>query len=556
AAEAAAAQWSQVHDQFYYPAKHNWAFRKNYRTADRLFNAFDYGHAILYEELYTRPGAPAERLEEKQYDFITKKLLVKPPRVPLEEGAIEVAYAKIAPEAKMMFDWAHVLHRQIYDVWADERIPLAEKDAKIAELLRYYKSRPDVAFSSVPKSMELMEGQYYSSAFRERYPKFNGLIWAYHWLQIGLYEPLVTHGTLAERQTGVTAAVARFWQMLDDAPTNLPRLMPMTAAVAPEFAKRYPEAAIIFDNLHAMHDVISDILASPKVPKDKKRAEILKAAERYRDSTSFAMTEQEWQEMALMMGAQNMGGVAGGVLTALPEPTVALGASHAEAMRHHGHAVRRDGGEARDTSHVAHGGAPLDTATARGEIGTERGGAPAHQPADHMGMEHEMGDSTRQRMQVPPGGMVDSTHIRHIVDTTHMGQMMELHMRMMADSIIRQRVMADTAMRRLISEMMDNMPAEHREHMRQLKHGALGDTSAPTRHPHGAKHAAPRKPARTSAKPADPRAGHTPPPTEQADPHAGHDMTPGKPVTKDSSSTQRDSMPGMDYSNTPDRHEP
>ena len=205
----ASAQWSTVSDQFYLPGSFNWQFRRNYPAADRLFNAFDYGHAILYERLYNDPGAPVSELEEKEYNFITRKLLVSPPRVPLEEGAIEVAYAKIAPEAKMMFDWAHLLHRQIYDVWSDERLSPAEKDAKIAELLRYYKSRPDIAFSSRPKNMELMEGQYYSTEFRKKYPKFNGLIWAYHWLQVGLYEPLVTAKTLDERQTGVLAAVAR-----------------------------------------------------------------------------------------------------------------------------------------------------------------------------------------------------------------------------------------------------------------------------------------------------------------------------------------------------------
>jgi len=63
--------------------------------------------------------------------------------------------------------------------------------------------------------------------------------------------------------TGVLAAVARFRQMIEHPPTNMPRIMPMTAAVAPAFAARYPEAAIIFDNLHSMHDVVSDILANP-----------------------------------------------------------------------------------------------------------------------------------------------------------------------------------------------------------------------------------------------------------------------------------------------------
>src|SRR5688500_5590261 len=107
------AQWSRTYDQFYRQASHNWEFRRNYQAADRLFNAFDYGHAILYETLLLKPGAPASRLEEQEYDFITR-LLAKPPRVPLEESAIEVEYAKLVPEAKQMFDWAHVLHRQIY----------------------------------------------------------------------------------------------------------------------------------------------------------------------------------------------------------------------------------------------------------------------------------------------------------------------------------------------------------------------------------------------------------------------------------------------------------
>ena len=42
-------------------------------------------------------------------------------------------------------------------------------------------------------------------AFRERYPKFNGLIWGYHWLQVGLYEPLVTGRNRAERQRVISA---------------------------------------------------------------------------------------------------------------------------------------------------------------------------------------------------------------------------------------------------------------------------------------------------------------------------------------------------------------
>jgi hypothetical protein len=345
AAEPSAAQWSGVYEQFYLPADHNWNFRDHYPAADRLFNAFDYGHAILYETLYTESDAPASMLEDDEYDFITTRLLVKPPRVPLEEAAIEIAYAKLAPEAKVMFDWAHLLHRQIYDVLAEESMTDAEKDAAVAELLKYYRSRPDIAFSSKPKSMELMEGQYYSTAFREKYPKFNGLIWAYHWLQVGLYEPLLAGKTLDERQTGIVAAVARFWQMLEDPPDKMPRVMPMTAVVTPTFARRYPEAAIIFDNLHSMHDVVSDILANSAVPRERKREEILLAAARYRDDTSYVVSEEEWREMARMMGVENMGGPAMGYLGDLPEGTVPRGAvmthgrGQAGAAEHEGMAM-------------------------------------------------------------------------------------------------------------------------------------------------------------------------------------------------------------------------
>ena len=348
----AEAQWSTTYDQFYLPDRTNWSFRNNYPAADRLFNAFDYGHSILYETLYRHPNGDPGLLEEREYDFITRRLLVDPPRVPVEEAAIEVEYAKLAPEAKAMFDWAHVLHRRVYDIWADERVPVADKDVRIARVLTYYKSRRDLAFSSVPKNMDLMEGQYYSRAFRDRYPKFNGLIWGYHWLQVGLYEPLVAATTLEQRQTGVLAAVARFRQMLENPPEHLPRMMPMTAAIAPTFTARYPEIAIIFDNLHAMHDVISDILASSKVPQNRKRAEILTAAARYRDSSSFAMTRREWTEMAQMMGVANMGGPAVGFLPEFPTPTVPRGATMAEAMKQMDHGAMDHGAPAtgRDSS--------------------------------------------------------------------------------------------------------------------------------------------------------------------------------------------------------------
>ena len=512
-APAASAQWSTVSDQFYLPGSFNWQFRRNYPAADRLFNAFDYGHAILYERLYRDPGAPVSVLEEKEYNFITRELLVNPPRVPLEEGAIEVAYAKIAPEAKMMFDWAHLLHRQIYDVWSDERLSPEQKDAKVAELLRYYKSRPDIAFSSQPKTMELMEGQYYSTEFRKKYPKFNGLIWGYHWLQVGLYEPLVTGRTLDERQTGILAAVARFRQMLENAPTNMPRIMPMTAAVAPTFAARYPEAAIIFDNLHAMHDVVSDILTSSKVPQNRKRTEILKAAARYRDATSFVMTPQEWRDMAQMMGVQNMGGPAVAFLPEFPTPTVERGA----VMIGMEHGNMAGMGGMSGAQGTAGGMAEMNHA-----MPGMAGGDSTHSMATMPGMAGMPGMSAGGKDS--SGGM---SHAGMDMDSTSASEM-EMHMRLLSDPVIRQRIAADTGLRRMMTAMIGQMPPDHRAMMLELL--------------------AKPAPRATAAKPATPKKMTARKPTAANKPATAKKPEPKKPMDMN--------MPGMDHSKMPGMGKP
>lgn len=66
---------------------------------------------------------------------------------------------------------------------------------------------------------------------------------------------------------------------------------------------KYPDLAIIFDNLHSLHDVVSDVLASPTLRRGQKRAAILQAPARYRDSTSFTTTREEWRSVSRELGA-------------------------------------------------------------------------------------------------------------------------------------------------------------------------------------------------------------------------------------------------------------
>jgi hypothetical protein len=510
------AQWVTTYEQFYLQAPHNWRFRDRYQAADRLFNAFDFGHAILYETLWTRPTAPASELEQKWYDRLTKRILVNPPHVPLEEAAIEIGYVKLVPEAKAMFEWAHILHRQLYDVLSDERLRQPERDAEVARLVAYYKTRPELAFSSKPKSMALMQEQPYSLAFRKSYPRFNGLIWAYHWLQVGLYEPLMVNNTTETQQAGVRATVARFWQMLDSAPAHMPHVMPMTPAVAPTFSARYTEAAIIFDNLHSMHDVVSDILANPSVPRGRKRAEILLAARRFRDDTSYVMTPEAWRTMASHMGLENMGGPAVGFVEALPVPSVTYGA----VMTHDDRTGAMTGftyGSATGGAHAQHGGEIARVDSAR---------KPADPHAGHV---------------VPPS-VTDSATIPADHD-----RMMAMHRRMLADPVIRSRMMADTSLHRMLMEMMDDMPAEERQEMERLMHPPAPPRSTAAPRPATRPAATSRAPAKPTTKAATkaPTKSATKQPTKQptkqatkqptkttntktktADPHAGHKPPP------------------------------
>ncbi len=536
APRAASAQWSRTYEQFYLPGKFNFTFRREYAAADRLFNAFDYGHAILYERLYNNPGAPVSELETDEYDFITKKLLVSPPKLPLEEAAIEINYAKLAPEAKMMFDWAHLLHRQIYDVLASEQMSQADKDAKVAELVAYYKTRRDLAFSSLPKNMDLMESQPYSLAFRQRYPKFNGLIWGYHWLQVGLYEPLMVGRNQEQRQAGVLAAVSRFRQMLDNAPEHMPRVMPMTAAIAPTFAARYQEASIIFDNLHSMHDVVSDILTNNTVvSRSQKRAAILAAASRYRDNTSFLMPLDEWKSMGTMMGIENMGGPAVGFLAGFPTPTLARGASMAEAMK----------GMA-GMQHGAAGAAPM--------AGMQHGAANSTGMA---GMQHGargMGDSAKAGAAHQMPGMAGMTAMPGMthgamgaasdsMSAMHMSSMMQMHERMMRDPVIRERVMADTAMRRMMQGMMDpSMPGMQHD-MPGMQHDMTPAAARPSttraRTTTSRKAASAKTPARSST------ARKSPAKTTPAKKAAPAKKAPAKPAPAKPAPMDHSKMPGM-----------
>jgi hypothetical protein len=310
------------------PGPYHWEFRRTYPSAERLFNGVEYSQARLFETLWTTSRMPAARLESAEFTRTTQQVLAEPPRLRVEAAAVATGFTKLVPEVEAMFEWAGTLHRQLYDVAADPSLSQADRDGRIVELLGYYRSRPDLAVSSRPKSMDLADGQLHSLAFRQRFPKYNGLVWAQQWLQVGLYEALATAQSPAQRKTQVDATVARFWQMARSGDAaGLPYLRPMTAAVAPTFARRYPTVGAVLDNVQMLQDVVADILTSREIPRSAKRQEILRVAAIFRDDTAFAVSYDTSLRIIETMGANNMGGPAVGFAAELPRPTVPRGMS-------------------------------------------------------------------------------------------------------------------------------------------------------------------------------------------------------------------------------------
>jgi hypothetical protein len=140
--------------------------------------------------------------------------------------------------------------------------------------------------------------------------------------------------------------------------------------------------------------------------------------------------------MAEMMGGVDvMGGPATGLLAAIHAPV-----TPSPAMAVIKHDTSSMGAEAPDSG-MAHGGMAGMADSAGGHAGM---------PGMEQGARHKR-----------PGMQHDSTGPARGAPDDHMRLMMELHRRMMADPVIRQRIMADSTMRRMMMEMMDSMPPAH-----------------------------------------------------------------------------------------------
>ncbi len=233
-------------------------------------NAVAVGHALAYEDLVTGKSAT---LETATFNRI-QRVLKNPPKFMPDEAAISPTFGRQYGVLEQMFDWTHVLHAQTVDVLASTQMSPAQKEREIRALWDFYFNSVPYAITPLPMNMEWLDSQPYSMAFRHKYPKVNGLFWGYHWLQGAMYDGL--DGLTLDQQRRSYEVIGKRYHETELYRTDRP-FMPMFAETSPKFAAKFPDIANAFDNLHMLHDMVNDILASDWITPAQKAEQIKRA---------------------------------------------------------------------------------------------------------------------------------------------------------------------------------------------------------------------------------------------------------------------------------------
>lgn len=237
----------------------------------RDMNGVAVGHSLAYEALVTNREKTLETSVFSQIDHVLKN----PPKLMPAEKVLSPTFARKYGVLELVFDWTHVSHAQTIDNFVSTHADNAGKDAETARVWNYYKNEgAPFVISGLPMNMEWLDSQPYSGAFRIKYPKVNALFWGYHWLQTSIYDGL--RGKNQSEQKQMYEILGRRYREIELYDTARP-FMPMMAETSPLFSAQFPEIANAFDNLHMLHDMVNDILATDWMTQSQKSEQIKRA---------------------------------------------------------------------------------------------------------------------------------------------------------------------------------------------------------------------------------------------------------------------------------------
>lgn len=321
AAVPAIAQWVARDHRWPPRGSWNWALPRELPRLYREFNGIDFGHAHLAETLLrTQDQQRVEQARLEVLDFIFSS-----PRVPPDEEQVAPTFVRMVWEAQRAFNWAHTLHRSLYDLFASD---VADKEAAYRRILANYLDKPEAITAHRLDHHGKLWSFPESKAFRDTFRAFNTQIWAYHWLQAAVYDVQLMGD--AERQRQLMPRIIEHYHGYLRRPPVEWQFMPMLPEGSPEFTKRFPEAAAIFDNLHMLHDNIDDVLSRPDLypTVNARRAAVLRILPIYLHR-NHGLDDRyvSYHAMPMVHGSRGQGmghGMAGGVMDMGPRPPSAI----------------------------------------------------------------------------------------------------------------------------------------------------------------------------------------------------------------------------------------
>ena len=225
------AQFESRDKRFYQRAAWNFALRDNLPELDIEFNGVDFGHSNLYENLLLT-GAKSIPAIEDQARRQTLRFIYSRPVLPPNEEAIAPTYMKLAWRAQNTFDEAHTLHRATYDIYVSDTV--ADKDSAVRAALAYYQQSP-YAITARQLDHQRLDSLPFSKSSRRKFPLFNATIWAYHYLQVAVYDVLAAAPDMESKKKAARPILATYHGYLQQPPVQW-TFMPLTAELSPKFA--------------------------------------------------------------------------------------------------------------------------------------------------------------------------------------------------------------------------------------------------------------------------------------------------------------------------------
>lgn len=231
-------------------------------------------------------------------------------------------YAALGPRAAEIIRRTHAFHREVLAIFAG--LDASSRAPALDAAVDRYLSRRDAALPDVPKDMTILYDHKYTSFVdedftprrKQTYPSLTGFVWASHWFQLAVEEPLELLADSRERLDGVKVVTERFQRKLTAGklPDAFPTELPLAPCISPGLVSAHVRAAAIIDNLNMMHDVLADVLMHPKVA--DVRAAIDEVIVQFTDPRYRIVEVDDWITMALRHSIFQQGGPALGTMTA------------------------------------------------------------------------------------------------------------------------------------------------------------------------------------------------------------------------------------------------